>query len=216
MRPYRQASPSPARHRPGARSARRERCLFLLLQTAGDFNMVLTKQSRLRVEQLDDRCLPSASVVLEWNQLTLNAIRQAGMSTSAGVPRPGDHAGGRLRFGQRHRPVVRALPRPRQSVARRLTRSGGGPGRPRRADGPVSCPGRHLRRGPRRRPSGHPTRPGPSGHRGGARGRPANPRLADSRRLRRDGALHAGDRPGRLAADPARLPPQRWPRSGRT
>src|SRR4029450_5112044 len=35
----------------------------------------------LRVEQLDDRCLPSASVVLEWNQLTLNAIRQTGMNT---------------------------------------------------------------------------------------------------------------------------------------
>ena len=33
----------------------------------------------------------------------------------AGVPRPGDHAGGRLRRGQRHRPVVRALPRPRRT-----------------------------------------------------------------------------------------------------
>src|SRR5207244_4422234 len=31
--PYRQASPSPARHRPGARSARRERCLSLVPQT---------------------------------------------------------------------------------------------------------------------------------------------------------------------------------------
>ena len=31
--PYRQASPSPARHRPGARSARRERCLSILSQT---------------------------------------------------------------------------------------------------------------------------------------------------------------------------------------
>jgi len=43
--------------------------------------MATLKQSRLRVEQLDDRCLPSASVVLEWNQLTLNAIRQTGMNT---------------------------------------------------------------------------------------------------------------------------------------
>src|SRR6476660_3588555 len=31
--PYRQASPPPARHRPGARSARRDRCLSLLSQT---------------------------------------------------------------------------------------------------------------------------------------------------------------------------------------
>src|SRR3954453_8187749 len=32
--PYRQASPPPARHRPGARSARRGRCLSILSQTA--------------------------------------------------------------------------------------------------------------------------------------------------------------------------------------
>src|SRR4051812_43428373 len=43
--------------------------------------MRLMKQRRLRVEQLDDRCLPSASVVVEWNQLTLDAIRQTGMNT---------------------------------------------------------------------------------------------------------------------------------------
>src|SRR5262249_36165061 len=39
--------------------------------------MVLLKQSRPRVEPLEDRCLPSANVVLEWNQLTLDAIRQS-------------------------------------------------------------------------------------------------------------------------------------------
>ena len=43
--------------------------------------MRLMKQRRLRVEQLEDRCLPSANVVLEWNQLTLDAIRQTGMNT---------------------------------------------------------------------------------------------------------------------------------------
>src|SRR5581483_2006042 len=32
--PYRQASPPPARHRPGARSARRERCLSIVKQAA--------------------------------------------------------------------------------------------------------------------------------------------------------------------------------------
>src|SRR3954451_6618993 len=35
---------------------------------------------RPRLEPLDDRCLPSANVVLEWNQLTLHAIGQARVS----------------------------------------------------------------------------------------------------------------------------------------
>src|SRR6516162_10651780 len=78
--PYRQASPPPARHRPGARSARRSRCHFILPQTAGDFTMRLRKQRVLRVEQLEDRCLPSANVVLEWNQLALHAVGQARVS----------------------------------------------------------------------------------------------------------------------------------------
>src|SRR5437588_12167902 len=39
--------------------------------------MGLMKQSRLRVEQLEDRCLLSGDVVLEWNQRVLDAIRQA-------------------------------------------------------------------------------------------------------------------------------------------
>jgi hypothetical protein len=38
--------------------------------------MGLMKQSVLRVEPLEDRCLLSADVVLEWNQLALDAIRQ--------------------------------------------------------------------------------------------------------------------------------------------
>src|SRR5213595_3745533 len=42
--------------------------------------MVLMKQSRLRVEPLEDRCLPSANVVLEWNQLALHAVGQARVS----------------------------------------------------------------------------------------------------------------------------------------
>jgi hypothetical protein len=39
--------------------------------------MRLRKQRVLRVEQLEDRCLPSANVVLEWNQLALHAVGQA-------------------------------------------------------------------------------------------------------------------------------------------
>jgi membrane-associated phospholipid phosphatase len=38
--------------------------------------MRLMKQNVLRVEQLEDRCLMSANVVIEWNQLALDAIRQ--------------------------------------------------------------------------------------------------------------------------------------------
>jgi membrane-associated phospholipid phosphatase len=52
-----------------------------LLQTERDFTMGSLKQSRLRVEPLDDRCLPSANVVVEWNQLTLDAIRATKTNT---------------------------------------------------------------------------------------------------------------------------------------
>src|SRR4051812_18209822 len=43
--------------------------------------MGLMKQCLPRVEELEDRCLLSANVVLEWNQLGLDAIRQTGMNT---------------------------------------------------------------------------------------------------------------------------------------
>src|SRR5205807_4913152 len=49
-------------------------------QTEGDFTMRLRKQSVFRVEPLEDRCLLSANVVLEWNQLALHAIGQARVS----------------------------------------------------------------------------------------------------------------------------------------
>src|SRR5438445_8564940 len=42
--------------------------------------MVLPKQSRLRVEPLEDRCVPSANVVLEWNQLAVHVVGQARVS----------------------------------------------------------------------------------------------------------------------------------------
>src|SRR5437762_8703758 len=35
---------------------------------------------RPRLEPLDDRCLPSANVVIEWNQLALHAVGQARVS----------------------------------------------------------------------------------------------------------------------------------------
>src|SRR5207237_2933013 len=38
--PYRQASPPPARHRPGARSARRKRCLCIVSQTPRRDSMI--------------------------------------------------------------------------------------------------------------------------------------------------------------------------------
>src|SRR5690242_17245165 len=74
--PYRQASP----RRPGTAPAPGLRAghgvLPSLPQTEGDFSMGLLKQRVLRVEQLEDRCLLSADVVVEWNQLALGAIRQ--------------------------------------------------------------------------------------------------------------------------------------------
>ena len=42
--------------------------------------MVHLKQSRLILEQLEDRCLLSANVVLEWNQLAVHAVGQARVS----------------------------------------------------------------------------------------------------------------------------------------
>jgi membrane-associated phospholipid phosphatase len=42
--------------------------------------MRLRKQKVLRVEPLEDRCVPSANVVLEWNQLALHAVAQARLS----------------------------------------------------------------------------------------------------------------------------------------
>jgi membrane-associated phospholipid phosphatase len=42
--------------------------------------MVLLKPSLLSVEPLEDRCLLSANVVLEWNQLALHAVGQARLS----------------------------------------------------------------------------------------------------------------------------------------
>lgn len=42
--------------------------------------MRVLKQRSLRVEQLEDRCLLSANVVLEWNQLALHAVGQARLS----------------------------------------------------------------------------------------------------------------------------------------
>jgi hypothetical protein len=42
--------------------------------------MRFEKQSVLRAEQLEDRCLLSAAVVLEWNQLALAAVGQARLS----------------------------------------------------------------------------------------------------------------------------------------
>src|SRR5205823_5309469 len=73
--PYRQASPPPARHRPGARPARRQRCHSIRPQAEGEFTMRLMKKSLLRVEALEDRSLPSAAFVLDWNDLVVDVQR---------------------------------------------------------------------------------------------------------------------------------------------
>src|SRR2546421_1264438 len=46
--------------------------------------MRLMKQSVLRVEPLEDRCLPSADVVLQWNQLAVHAVGQARVTPVVG------------------------------------------------------------------------------------------------------------------------------------
>src|SRR5262249_45977531 len=71
-------SPSPARHRPGARSARRYGVLLILPQTEGDLNMRFGKKCLLRVEPLEDRCLLSADFVFDWNNLLLDVQRLRG------------------------------------------------------------------------------------------------------------------------------------------
>jgi hypothetical protein len=127
--PDRQASPPPARHRPGARTARRMRCLLLLMQTEGDFTMARRKPNRLCAEPLEDRRLLSANVVVEWNQRALQSIGQARVSPGRCIPRAGDHAGGRLRRGRCHRPVARAVLRRSAGLAQRLLVLGDGAAR---------------------------------------------------------------------------------------
>src|SRR5438067_12400289 len=52
-------------------------CHFHPPQTEGAFTMRFKKSSLLTVEPLEDRCLLSANVVLEWNQLAVHAVGQA-------------------------------------------------------------------------------------------------------------------------------------------
>src|SRR5262249_50963769 len=86
--PYRQASPPPARHRPGARSARRPRGHSTLSQTtcAREGPVATARpgfRCRPRLEALEDRLAPSADMVLQWNGLARDAIRTAGTPAPA-------------------------------------------------------------------------------------------------------------------------------------
>src|SRR5262249_50291776 len=49
-------------------------------QTEGDSTMVRKKQNRLCLEPLENRCLLSSNVVVEWNQRALQSIGQARVS----------------------------------------------------------------------------------------------------------------------------------------
>ena len=177
--------------------------------------MGLMKQSRLRVEQLEDRCLPSANVVLEWNQLALDAIGQARVNPLL--------ASRALAITQAAvYDAVNAIDRSFEPYHAHVHASRGASLEAAAAQAAhdtlaalFPSPGEHLRRGPRRRPGGHPSRPGASGHRGGARGRPADPRpggapTAPTRRCptRRGPTRATGSRP-RPPILPA-LAPQ-WP-----
>src|SRR4029434_8379982 len=97
--PYRQASPPPARHRPGARSARREgrrhptadrtaketpmsRTLFASLKprpagTPARGTPRRPKTARLHLEALDDRTLPSTFTVTSLLDSGAGSLREA-------------------------------------------------------------------------------------------------------------------------------------------
>ena len=84
-------------------------------------------RTRPRLELLDDRCLLSADVVLEWNQVVLDTLKADHLLPVLG-PQAG-HGREVPRRRQRHRPVAHAALRRRQGAPRRLAR---GRGRPRR------------------------------------------------------------------------------------
>src|SRR5262249_6333744 len=54
------------------------RCLFSLSQTEGDVTMGLLQRCPLHLERLEDRSLPSAAFVFEWNNLLLDVQRVNG------------------------------------------------------------------------------------------------------------------------------------------
>src|SRR5262249_29502364 len=87
---YRQANPPPARHRPGARSARRQRRHSTVSQTTCERECPMTTtlprpRCRPQLEALEDRLVPSVDIdmVLQWNGVTRDAIRAAGTSAPA-------------------------------------------------------------------------------------------------------------------------------------
>src|SRR5262245_35375023 len=76
-------APPPARHRPGARSARRARCPPILSQTGGGLTMRRLKKYSPRLERLEDRSLLSAGFVLDWNDLVVDVQRLRGQGNHA-------------------------------------------------------------------------------------------------------------------------------------
>src|SRR5262249_3602923 len=89
--PYRQAAPPPARHRPGARSARRPRCYFHPIADRGACLMATRKPIRStssrrftpHLEALEDRSLPSTFTVLNLADSGAGSLRQAILDAEA-------------------------------------------------------------------------------------------------------------------------------------
>src|SRR5262249_23351787 len=74
----------PSNTRTGPASGPRwERCHSVLPRTEGEFAMRLLKQTSLRVEPLEDRSLPSAGFVLDWNDLVVDVQRVRGQGNQA-------------------------------------------------------------------------------------------------------------------------------------
>ena len=174
--------------------------------------MRLGKQSRLRVETLEDRSLPSADFVFQWNDLLLDVQRvraQGNPQSARALAIMGAAVYDSVNAIDPTHEVFHVDARAFPEAHHRLGRRGRGAGGPRRrlralhpaGGAPALRRAAHdpTGRGPRRPGRGRRHRPGAVRRRGDAG-------LAGERRVGRRGAVHAGDRPGRLAADPAPNP----------
>ena len=135
---------------------------------------------------LEARCLLSADVVLEWNQVFLDTFKADRVlplyfAREAAIVHAAVYDAVNA-IDRSYTPLFADV----QALARRLARGRGGPGGARHAGRRCSPATGHVRRDPGRRPGGHPARPGAAGHRRGAGRRPADPGLAEHRRLDRD------------------------------
>ena len=159
--------------------------------------------TRPQLEVLDDRCLLSADVVLEWNQVLLDTLKDDRLlplylARDAAIV----HAAVYDAVNAIDRSYTPFFADVHASRGASLEAAAAQAAHDTLVALSPAAPG-DVRRHPGRRSRRHTPRPGETGHRRGAGRRPADPGLAKHRRLGCKGLLRAGDRPGRLAADAA-------------